>query len=129
MNIKEICPVHKKCGRLPLQAVSYEEQLRVKEKMVGKLMGKFCKVHPIVGMENPYHYRNKVHAVFDRDRRGNIISGVYKEGTHQVIPVESCMIEDQLQTQSSGRFGSCVNLSKLKPMMRIPDTAFCVTFL
>ena len=55
MNIKEICPVHKKCGGCHYQGVSYEEQLRVKEKMVGKLMGKFCKVHPIVGMENPYH--------------------------------------------------------------------------
>ena len=84
MNIKEICPVHKKCGGCHYQGVSYEEQLRVKEKMVGKLMGKFCKVHPIIGMENPYHYRNKVHAVFDRDRRGNIISGVYKIGRAHV---------------------------------------------
>ena len=102
MNIKEICPVHKKCGGCRYQGVSYEEQLKVKEKMVGKLMGKFCKVYPIVGMENPYHYRNKVHAVFDRDRKGNIISGVYKEGTHQVIPVESCMIEDQLADEIIG---------------------------
>lgn len=47
MNIKEICPVHKKCGGCHYQGVSYEEQLRVKEKMVGKLMGKFCKVHPL----------------------------------------------------------------------------------
>ena len=114
MNIKEICPVHKKCGGCHYQGVSYEEQLRVKEKMVGKLMGKFCKVHPIVGMENPYHYRNKVHAVFDRDRRGNIISGVYKEGTHQVIPVESCMIEDQLADAIIGTIRKLCKSFKIK---------------
>ena len=77
-------------------------------------MGKFCKVHPIVGMENPYHYRNKVHAVFDRDRRGNIISGVYKEGTHQVIPVESCMIEDQLADAIIGTIRKLCKSFKIK---------------
>jgi 23S rRNA (uracil1939-C5)-methyltransferase len=46
-------------------------------------------------MEAPYHYRNKVHAVMARDRKGKIISGVYKEGTHQVLPVEECLIENQ----------------------------------
>lgn len=46
-------------------------------------------------MEHPYYYRNKVHAVFDRDRRGTIISGTYETGTHHVVPVENCLIEDQ----------------------------------
>ena len=46
-------------------------------------------------MENPYYYRNKVHAVFDRDRRGNIISGTYEAKTHRVVPVENCLIEDK----------------------------------
>lgn len=60
-----------------------------------KLLAPYCKVHPIIGMENPYHYRNKVHAVFDRDRKGNPISGVYQKGTHRVVPVDRCMIEDE----------------------------------
>ena len=59
-------------------------------------MGSYCKVLPIVGMEDPYHYRNKVHAVFDRLKNGTIISGIYKEGTHTVINVDSCDIEDEL---------------------------------
>ena len=75
MSKIDICPVNKKCGGCRYQGVSYEEQLKKKEKWVGKLMGKFCKVYPIAGMEDPYHYRNKVHAVFDRDKKGNIISG------------------------------------------------------
>ena len=63
--------------------------------MVNALLSKYGKVEPIIGMENPYYYRNKVHAVFDRDRRGNIISGTYEAKTHRVVPVENCLIEDK----------------------------------
>ena len=114
MSKKEVCPVHKKCGGCRYQGVPYEEQLKIKEKMVGRLMGKYCKIYPIVGMENPMHYRNKVHAVFDRDRKGNIISGVYREGTHQVIPVESCMIEDVLADEIIGTIRKLAKSFKIK---------------
>ncbi len=53
------------------------------------------KVSKVIGMEHPYHYRNKVHAVFDRTPDGKIISGIYQEGTHNVINVDSCLIEDE----------------------------------
>jgi 23S rRNA (uracil1939-C5)-methyltransferase len=75
--------------------MSYEQQMKVKQKDIEQLLIEFGKVSPIMGMKEPYHYRNKVHAVFDRDRRGNIISGTYQAGTHQVVAVENCMIEDQ----------------------------------
>jgi len=114
MTIKEKCPVHKKCGGCHYQGISYEEQLKIKEKMIGKLMSKYCKVYPIIGMDDPYHYRNKVHAVFDRDRRGNIISGVYREGTHEVVPVESCMIEDQLADKIIGTIRKLAKSFKMK---------------
>ena len=90
-----VCPVAKKCGGCEFQGMPYAEQLKHKEKRVRILLDSFGKVHPIIGMKDPYHYRNKVHAVFDRDRRGNAISGVYQKGTHRVVPVDSCMIEDQ----------------------------------
>lgn len=89
------CPIAKKCGGCQFQGTPYPEQLKKKEKQVRKLLDKYCKVKPIIGMEEPYYYRNKVHAVFDRDRRGNAISGVYEKGTHRVVPVDSCLIEDQ----------------------------------
>lgn len=56
---------------------------------------KFGKLEPIIGMENPYYYRNKVHSVFDRDRKGNIICGNYEARTHKVVPIEECLIEDK----------------------------------
>ena len=46
-------------------------------------------------MEEPFYYRNKVHAVFDRDKKGNIISGIYEKNSHRVVPIEKCFIEDQ----------------------------------
>lgn len=95
MEKKEKCPYSKKCGGCTYQGVAYETQLKEKQELVEKLIGGFCKVNPIVGMSNPYHYRNKVHAAFGITRRGEIISGVYREGTHDIIPVEICQIEDK----------------------------------
>ncbi len=89
------CKLSKKCGGCQFQGTPYKEQLKKKQKQEEKLLGGFCKVSPIIGMEYPYYYRNKVHAVFDRDRRGKIISGIYEERTHHVIPVENCLIEDR----------------------------------
>ena len=89
------CNISKKCGGCQFQGIPYKEQLKKKQKKEQSLFGAYGKVCPIIGMENPYYYRNKVHAVFDRDRKGNIISGIYEEGTHRVVPVENCLIEDE----------------------------------
>lgn len=89
------CTVAKKCGGCQYQGTAYSEQLKRKQKQEEKLLKKFCKVDTIIGMESPYYYRNKVHSVFDRDRRGNVISGIYQSGTHHVVAVEECMIEDR----------------------------------
>ena len=89
------CPVWKKCGGCKWIHKEYSVQLKEKEKWVQELMKPFCKMEPIIGMENPTHYRNKVHAVFGEDRKHNVISGIYEEGTHKIVPVDSCLIENQ----------------------------------
>lgn len=89
------CPYAKKCGGCDYQGVAYEKQLEQKQEFIRKNVGEFCKVRPIIGMEHPYHYRNKVHAVFDIAKGGTIISGVYKAGTHDVVNIDECRIEDQ----------------------------------
>ena len=63
------CAYAKKCGGCRYQGVPYEKQLAKKQKQVQELLGKYGKVQKIIGMKNPYFYRNKVHAVFDRDRK------------------------------------------------------------
>lgn len=92
---EQVCSVAKKCGGCRYQGVSYEEQLRKKQRYTEGLLKKFGKVEPIIGMEDPYYYRNKVHAAFGRDRKGNIISGIYEERSHHIVSVDDCMIEDK----------------------------------
>lgn len=109
-----ICPVYKKCGGCDYQGIPYEEQLKKKEARVKKLLKPYCKLHPIIGMEHPYHYRNKVHAVFGHDRRGNAISGVYEKGSHRVVPVERCMIEDQKADEIIGSIRGLLKSFKIR---------------
>ena len=93
------CSVSKKCGSCQYQGVPYKEQLAAKQKRMKKLLGKFANVKPIIGMDDPFYYRNKVHAVFDRDKKGNIICGTYEAKTHKVVPIEECMIEDRISQE------------------------------
>lgn len=92
---KTACPYLRECGGCNILQKSYEEELKGKQKMVEDLIKSFCKVEPIIGMKNPKHYRNKVHVVFDHDRKGNPLSGVYEEGTHRVIAIDKCLIHNQ----------------------------------
>lgn len=90
------CPVFRKCGGCQLQNMDYERQLQWKQRRCEQLLGGFAKVQPILGMETPTHYRNKVQAAFAWDKRGGrIISGVYQSGTHWVVPIDTCMTEDE----------------------------------
>ena len=90
-----ICPVSRKCGGCQLMNLSYPEQLKFKQAKVVKLLGSFHRVNAIIGMENPFHYRNKVQAAFGRTRGGEIISGVYQSSTHNIVKTEKCLIEDK----------------------------------
>ena len=89
------CVYAKKCGGCDYQGISYGQQLEMKQKNLKKLLSAFGKVGPIVGMKDPYHYRHKVHATFDCTKKGQIVSGTYKEGTHEVVDIVSCQIEDE----------------------------------
>lgn len=95
-NNSDKCPVSKKCGGCMFQGMDYKKQLEKKQGHVIHLLKEFGTVQDIIGMDNPYHYRNKVHAAFDRLKDGTIVSGVYEEKSHRVIPVETCQIENEL---------------------------------
>lgn len=94
-----LCTYAKKCGSCSFQGVTYEKQLATKQKEIKELLGGYGKVSQIIGMKNPYHYRNKVHAVFGRLRNGTIVSGVYQAGTHKIVDIESCQIEDEISSK------------------------------
>ncbi len=91
----QICPVSKKCGGCKWIEKDYEEQKKEKIKQLRVLMEPFGKQEPFLAMDEPYHYRNKVHAAFGEDRRHHVISGIYEEKTHKIVPVECCMLENE----------------------------------
>ncbi len=88
------CPHYKKCGGCQLQNLTYDRQLSFKQVKAIKLLGRYHHINEIIGMKHPYHYRNKVQAAFTT-RGGKILSGVYQSSTHNIVPVDSCLIEDQ----------------------------------
>ena len=108
------CPVFKKCGGCQYLNLTYEEQLEKKKRELQRLLKGICPIHQVIGMENPWHYRNKVHAVFSHDRKGNPISGVYQENSHIVLPVESCLIEDEKADEIIGTIRGMLKSFKIR---------------
>lgn len=122
---KEIkCPLYKKCGGCQIQNLSYDKQLEYKMKKVVGLLGKFHHVDDIIGMEHPYHYRNKVQAAFGRDRQNRIISGVYQSSTHKIVPVDSCLIEDVKADEIIVTIRKLLKSFKLKPFDDVKMNGF-----
>lgn len=91
---KSRCPYAKKCGGCQFIDMPYEKQLERKQKELKALLGKFARVSPIIGMEDPLHYRHKVHAVMGYEK-GEPIAGVYQEKSHRLVRVDQCLIENE----------------------------------
>lgn len=89
------CVHYKKCGGCQLLNMDYDEQLSFKQVKTIRLLGRFCHVDEIIGMDEPFHYRNKVQAAFGTTRGGKIISGVYQSSTHNIVSVDECKLEDK----------------------------------
>lgn len=95
------CEFHKSCGGCQIQALSYEKQLEFKERKVRNNLiriGGFSEdllnriMEPIIGMEEPYHYRNKAQFPVGKDREGRIVTGFYAGRTHDIIPNRNCLL-------------------------------------
>lgn len=98
MNRAHSCPVYKKCGGCQLTNLSYQEQLSYKMSREISLLGKFCRVSEIIGMDDPVHYRNKMQAAVTSDTRGHAITGVWQSAEQRVVKTDSCLIEDEVSS-------------------------------
>ena len=105
----------KNCGGCPLLDLEYTDQLRQKEDAVRKLLGKYGPVHPIRGMEHPYHYRNKVISTFAPGYGGKLTSGIYAARTHKVLPVESCLLQDEVLDTVMQAVRAAANACRYQP--------------
>ena len=98
-RVMPLCPEYKRCGGCQLQAMDYEAQLRFKENKVKNNLVRIGGAEafvidgifePIIGMDNPFEYRNKSQYPVGADKEGNPIAGFYAGRTHDIIPCTKC---------------------------------------
>ena len=96
-RVEPVCPSARQCGGCQLQAVSYEEQKVFKEKKLRGHLERIGGFHdlpmePLIGMDEPYHYRNKAQFPVGRNKEGRIITGFYAGRTHAIIENRDCTL-------------------------------------
>lgn len=103
-RIEARCPQARACGGCQIQPLAYENQLIYKEKKVRELLERVGRVkdytmEPIVGMEEPWYYRNKAQFPVGQNKEGDIVTGFYAGRTHSIVAVDECYIQHPLNRQ------------------------------
>lgn len=96
-RVEAKCPVARACGGCTLMSMSYEAQLEFKNKIIAGNLSRIggitdIKLPPVIGMKEPYRYRNKAQFPVGRDKNGNIVMGFYAGHSHSIVPCEDCLI-------------------------------------
>ena len=99
MNIKKdtitsLCPISRRCGGCRHKNTPYASTLRVKQSALVRALGRFGHVDKLIGAKNPFHYRNKVQAMFGSSG-GKCVSGVYQSSERKLIPTDACLLSDE----------------------------------
>ena len=121
---KPACPMARRCGGCQIQEMKYGAQLAFKE---GKVRGNLERIgevpielldkvmQPIVGMEEPFHYRNKAQFPFGKDKEGNIVTGFYAGRTHSIIPNRNCLLGVEVNEMILNEIISYMEENKVEP--------------
>lgn len=100
-RVEAVCEFARKCGGCQIQEMSYDRQLTFKQDKVKNnliRLGGFSEdkvnaiMEPVIGMEDPFHYRNKAQFPVGKDAEGNLITGFYAGRTHAIIPNTDCAL-------------------------------------
>ncbi|EUJ29187.1 RNA methyltransferase [Listeria floridensis FSL S10-1187] len=102
-RVEPPCEVYAKCGGCQLQHLSYEGQLGFKQRQVEQVMQRIGKldveVLPVIGMENPFRYRNKSQVPVGYVN-GKLTAGFYQKRTHDIIDMDTCLIQDEVSDKA-----------------------------
>jgi 23S rRNA (uracil1939-C5)-methyltransferase len=98
-RVEPLCPYARQCGGCQIQALSYEKQLEYKENKIknnliriGGFTEEELHMEPIIGMEQPYYYRNKAQFPVGTDKDGRLITGFYAGRTHTIVNNRKCFL-------------------------------------
>ncbi|MGN0160204.1 MAG: 23S rRNA (uracil(1939)-C(5))-methyltransferase RlmD [Lachnospiraceae bacterium] len=121
-RVEARCPIARQCGGCQIQEMSYESQLFFKQNLVvnnlkrlGGIDPGAYELCPIIGMENPWHYRNKAQFPVGVDRNKRLTMGFYAGRTHSVIETEQCFLGDGINEQVLYVIRSWMEKNQVKP--------------
>ena len=99
------CITYKRCGGCNIRHIKYEDTLRMKQNAVQSLVNKTLKnkieVKPTIGMENPFHYRNKAQYPLGINKENEPVVGVFAQRSHEIIPMQKCLIQNPISEEIS----------------------------
>ena len=97
------CCTYKRCGGCSMRHIDYDKTLDIKQEKVQNLINKTLtetiKVKTVLGMGNPYNYRNKAQYPVGTDKNGRPVFGVFAKRTHEIIPVKECQIQKKISSE------------------------------
>lgn len=97
-RVEPPCPVYDECGGCQMQHLSYEGQMNMKYSQVRNVINRIAKlpdvpVYPVLGLEDPWRYRNKAQVPVGLSSEGRVVAGFYKKRSHEIIDMTECLIQ------------------------------------
>ena len=123
-RVEPKCPIARQCGGCQTQSMSYERELEFKQNKVRSnivRLGGFDEafvdsvMEPIIGMEEPWRYRNKAQFPIGKDKNGKNIAGFYAGRTHSIIPVSDCLIGTEENKEILGIITGHMEKNNIQP--------------
>ena len=120
-RVESDCPYYPMCGGCQLLHMSYDEQLSFKQHYIEQLMSKALKtdikIDKIKGMEQPYHYRNKVQIPLETNDN-QIVGGFYRYNSHDIVPIENCILQSDKSNLIYRKIMTLLNKYHIKDVIK-----------
>ena len=119
-RIEPVCSVARQCGGCQIQEMDYQAQLRFKQELVKNNIERIGHISdyqmmPVIGMDEPFHYRNKAQYPVGMDKDGNIVMGFFAGRTHHIIDNTDCALGAKINSRILGIIKEYMQDNKIKP--------------
>lgn len=119
-RIEPVCPVARQCGGCQIQEMDYQAQLRFKQELVKNNIERIGHISdyqmmPVIGMDEPFHYRNKAQYPVGMDKDGNIVMGFFAGRTHHIIDNTDCALGAKINSRILGIIKEYMQDNRIKP--------------